>query len=149
MGRGILEDNFHIFTCKNEIVGQAEIKISLITQTAEENKMKELIYIDSIKNEVLMVISRALADFGLDDLDIVLYMLFIKAEKYQPNQVTIDQFKDFILNDLKAPISLQDLNLFVQTNICFRNFNGLVDKVSLIKLFEKSFTEAMVRFREL
>ena len=106
MGRGILEDNFHIFTSKNEIVGQAEIKISLITQTAEENKMKELIYIDSIKNEVLMVISRALADFGLDDLDIVLYMLFIKAEKYQPNQVTIEQFKDFILNDLKAPISL-------------------------------------------
>ena len=41
MGRGILEENFHIFTIKNEIVGQAEIKISLITQTAEENKMKE------------------------------------------------------------------------------------------------------------
>ena len=105
MGRGILEDNFHIFTNNNEIVGQAEIKISLITQTAEENKMKELIYIESIKNEVLMVISRALADFGLDDLDIVLHMLFIKAEKYQPNQVTIEHFKDFILNDLKAPVS--------------------------------------------
>ena len=113
MGRGILEENFYIFTIKNEIVGQAEIKISLKTQTAEENQMKESIYIESIKNEVLMVISRTLADFGIDDLDIILHMLFIKAEKYQPNQVTIDQFKDFILNDLKAPISLQDLDLFV------------------------------------
>ncbi len=63
--------------------------------------------------------------------------------------MTIEQFKAFILNDLKAPISFQDLNLFVHTNICFRNFNGLVDKSSLMKLLEKSFAEAMVRFREL
>ncbi len=44
--------------------------------------MKELIYIESLKNEVLLVISRALADFGLEELDVVLHMLFIKAEKY-------------------------------------------------------------------
>jgi hypothetical protein len=80
-----------------------------------------------------------MVEFDLPSIEIVLDMLFI-AEKMNANrEVHAETFKDWVLKDIKVPVSERDLGLFIKANPALCRQSGYVDKEDLVQIFGDTF----------
>ena len=90
-----------------------------------------------------MKIAEKFSKQGFEDIQLVLDTLFMKALPERPFQVTQDQFREYILKDLKVTVTDRDLDLFFKTNPVLQKAGGLIDKGDLLKIFEYPFKTAL------
>lgn len=105
-----------------DVMGQVQLILKFVDadspealallNTERENEYKSQI----IQKQVKYTIVQSLVEFDLPDLDTVLDMLFT-AEKINKNrEVGIETFREWILRDIKVPVSDRDLQLFIKAN---------------------------------
>ena len=109
------QGKFEIVNMNKEVMGQVQLILKFVDadspealallNTERENEYKSQI----IQKQVKYTIVQSLVEFDLPDLDTVLDMLFT-AEKINKNrEVAIDTFREWILRDIKVPVSDRDL----------------------------------------
>ena len=76
-----------------------------------------------------------MANSGLGDLELCLGPLFIKSK--QANIVSVNVFREFVMDDLKTDISRKDLDLFLKANPAAAD--GTLTKSSLLEIFDEPF----------
>ena len=59
-----------------------------------------------------------------------------------------DQFREYVLKDLKVTVTDRDLELFFKTNPVLQKAGGLIDKGDLLKIFEYPFKTALDKEQE-
>lgn len=105
----IEDDHFPVKNHLNKTMGTAAVKISfnsadsaqeVIAIADERTRMREN---ELIMNEVTEKIVKGFAEFGFDDFDMIVDMLLKKNK--ENNQVSLDQFKQFVIEDCKVPIT--------------------------------------------
>ena len=84
---------------------------------------------------------QTLVEFDLPDLDTVLDMLFTAEKMNSSREVAIDTFREWILRDIKVPISDRDLQLFIKANPSLNRQTGYLDKQDLVQILGESFRQ--------
>ena len=82
-----------------------------------------------------------MVEFDLPDIEIVLDMLFTAEKMNQNKEVNVETFKDWVLRDIKVPVSERELTLFIKANPALCRNSGNVDKEDLISIFGDSYRQ--------
>ena len=62
--------------------------------------------------------------------------------------MTQEQFREYVLKDLKVTVTDRDLELFFKTNPVLQKAGGLIDKGDVLKIFEYPFKSALDKEQE-
>lgn len=93
-------------------------------------------------------IVQTMVEFDLPSIEIVLDMLFTADRMNQNREVHVETLKEWVLRDIKTPVSEKDLALFVKANPALCRPSGYVDKEDLVKIFGDMYRQLQFDFIE-
>lgn len=149
------EDDLDIVNMDKKVMGRVRVALKYIdvdspeAYTLMENDREVALKSHIIQKKVKHTIVQTMVEFDLPSIEIVFDMLFT-AERINANrEINVETtFKEWILKDIKVPVSDRDLTLFVKAYPELCRQSGFVDKEDLILIFGDTYRQLQFDFIE-